>query len=433
MGIKSYIRNKAIQTLWRMGAAGMPEQMGNNMWFPVGWDLIADHFWAATKNQFLKDFNEVPEVNAVINLKARAKMNMVFDVVNKATQKPVPDTDPIAKVIRTPNYFQSQTEFTGQSSLFFDIFGNEYIYKLWPTGFPKSIKAMFALSDAFIEFVAEDKGPYWLNTEMPEGNKYYYTWNGSRRPFENDTIIHINSVAVAPQNYLQGSASTTPENYLQGASKLSALQAPIRNIRAAYEARNVIIVKRGALGIFTNDTKDGAGGSFNLDPDEKDKLQEDIQKYGLTRSQKQFIFTNLALKFQQIGIDVDKLQLLKETETSFGKICDSFGTPKELFSSEKGVTFANRNAAEKDLYLNTIIPESQERVDALNRGFDMDQTPNIIIGTFPPIESLQEDLKIKGQAITLVTNALSKAFMDKAISIGEYQETLREFGINFDK
>jgi len=371
-------------------------------------------------NTYLKDYLEVPEINAIINQKSRAFSNGILKVVSKTTNKEIVSNDPLIKVLRNPNWFQSAKEFRMQTKIFREVFGNEFMYLLTPVGQKESYKALFTLPPQKTEIeIVGTSNPYFLLDKKPENIRYKVKWNDKYEPIDYDSLIHINS----------NNGYVKEDTYLLGRSVLSGVQPNIQNLRVAYEARNVLIENRGALGIFTNDSKDATGAARAITLTDKENIQKDFSRYGITKEKWQFIITSLSLKYQQIGVSVKDLMLFEECQEDRERICDAFGFPIELLSSNKGTTFANKNEASKLLYQNTIIPEAQEWVDALNDRFDTQSKDWHIVITFDHIACLQEDLKSRGQSLTLLTGALSKAYLDKAITLAQYQDELKKFGI----
>lgn len=66
---------------------------------------------------------------------------------------------------------------------------------------------------------------------------------------------------------------TSAVGYLKSDSRLLSVKKPIANLIAVYEARNVIYVKRGALG-FVVAQKSDQTGTIALEPGEKDELKK---------------------------------------------------------------------------------------------------------------------------------------------------------------
>ena len=222
--------------------------------------------------------------------------------------------------------------------------------------------------------------------------------------------------------------SNTELSFLKGNSKIDAQQAPLENILAAYEARNVLIVNRGAIGILSNASKDGIGGVAPLDVKEKAKVQQEFSKYGLTKSQWQVIITNLSLNWQQMAIDVDKLRLFEETKEDTLKLCDAYGLPPEMLSVSNGVTFANKREAQVQFYRDTVIPETGARIAGINKKWFADKEYELA-ATFEHLPIFSEELKDRARSLMLVCNALSRALDGQVITIEEYRKELKKFGI----
>jgi HK97 family phage portal protein len=376
--------------------------------------------WGGYQKQNLSDYLEVPEVNSIINAKARAFSSMRLEVVSKETGKPVKNNEPLVKALRNPNYFQSQKEFLMQTKIFQEIFGNEIIYFLTPVGFKNNIKGMFTLPPLLVDIDETDRRPYWEQSEWPAESKYFIDWDGKRITLPSTDIIHINNSNVKVE----------PGNVFWGQSQLSALSGAISNIRAAYEARNVLIENRGALGILSNSGTDGIGASLPLDPKEKEKVQKEWKKgYGLMKDKNQIIITSLPLKWQQMSIDADKLGLFEETKADTEQICDMFGYPFELLANQKGTTFENQKQAEKRFYTNTIIPEANEWVSGMNRRFETMDKSWELKASFEHLDVFRENEKDRAQSITVLINGLSKAYQDQALTLEQYKRELEKLNI----
>lgn len=376
--------------------------------------------WSYNQFEYLKNYLEVPELASVINIKARARAKVDWQIISKTTGLPVKNNEPIIRALKRPNYFQSQQEFIMQSVLFQEIFGNEFMYFLSPVGQPNNIKGIFTLPPLIVDIEELNTPPFWLNTELSDRVKYYATWGGQRYELEQSKIIHINNSKV----------NVKDTDMLLGDSPMKSLAVPIQNIRAAYEARNVLIENRGALGILTNNSGDAIGSSLPLDGKEKENLQENWKsKYGLAKDKWQLLITSMNLKWQQMSVDTDKLKLFEETKADTEQICDAYGVPFELLANQKGTTFENQRTAEKRLYTNAIIPEAEEQAAAINRKIDTENKSWYLRASFDHLDIFQEDKKERAQSISMLINGLSKAYQDGALTIEEYKAELTKLKI----
>ena len=366
----------------------------------------------------LDAFNVVPELNAVINLKARAHCNGIYKHVDEYGQE-VPGQ--LNTVLQSPNWFQAQKEFIRQSVLFHEIHGNEFIFALFPVGMPGKIKALFTIAPNLVQVAYKSNTPFFYFDVAPDDITYTMKYENTERQIEADQIIHLNDNRVNLK-------SATDENLLLGESKIKPLRAVINNIKMAYESRGVVLKHRGALGILSNAGKDGTGSPLPLDPAEISRLQKEYSKYGGLDDQHNIIISDSNLRWQQMGVNPDRLGLFEEIEKDFDKILDAFGVPPEMFASKAGATFENQLQAEKGLYTRTIIPEANERAMALTQRLLPGTTDKIIVD-FSHLPAFQSDLKSRADSLGAMINALSRAYQDRAITVEQYQAELIQYGI----
>jgi hypothetical protein len=61
----------------------------------------------------------------------------------------------------------------------------------------------------------------------------------------------------------------------------------------------------------------------------------------------------------------------------------------------------------------------------------MPDSKTSIVAEYLHLPIFQEDLKARGEAMTTLVNALSKALADQAIDVKMYQEELKKLGFKF--
>lgn len=394
--------------MWR------PRQVGGVWFYPINHNSWADL-------DLLKQFSEIPELNAVIDKKAKAFKDCAIYLVNEKLERQ-PD-DNIVKLLRNPNWFQQEKEFLHQTKVFHEIFGNEYLYNFFGVGAkPNASKAIYTLppNQVICEFTSSD--PFFLGSDRPvDGIRYAYKNGGKEKELPIEQIIHLNDNRV-------NVTDATKKDFLKGESKMIALRPAINNIRMAYETRGVILKRRGALGIFSNAGADVAG-QLPLMKKERNNIQRQAQQYGGLEGQDNFIITNANLKWQATGVSPDKMGLFQETQEDFYKIADAYGAPMELFASKEGRTYENQNEARKGFYDNTIIPEANEWIGAQNKYYYGPDSKVRLVMDYSHLSVFQEDLEIQSRGIASLVTALSTAFTDKAITIEEYRKALAKVGL----
>lgn len=403
---------RKLSNFFRFTPQTPPEKLGSSYFYAINGGSST-----FTDSKAIDDFIDLPEVNAIVNIKARAFSKMNVQVVSKETGLPPKNYEDMVKLWQSPNYFQSIKEFLRQTKIFREISGNEYIYMNFPAGFSiLSTKAMFTLPPTNVEPITDSKMPFFL--QLDPKIVYKYTWGNDHYMLDKANVIHLNDNRVR----------MTPDNWVQGESWMSACKPLRNNIRNAYASRGVIIERRGALGILKNANKDIAG-KVPMTLEEKQDVQNQWRMYGALKDQWQVITTNLDLEWVQISTDPDKLGLYQEVEEDRIALCNAAGVPSDLLPGIKGVTYENQKWSERRMYEATIIPDAQEWVDAMNAAFETEKKSWMIVGSFDQLNIFAENRKERAQSIQLVTGGLSRAFLDGAITIDQYRDELDAMGV----
>ena len=377
------------------------------------------------KNKTLLDaYYGIPELNAVINYGAEALSNGIWKYSDeKGEEKPEHSS---LKLLNNPNPIQNGKELLKDYYVYRAVFGNSFMYKLYPEGRKPifdNIKCLYNIPSQ--EMTVKMTGRLFQQTDINEIiEKYLFGVDGDE--FEVQDILLQNDIGI---KYIGG-------QYILGQSRLIGLGKALSNIVAAYESRNVLMNSRGAIGAWVNDQKDGVGASYALKSDDKKELIDNANKnYGLTNGRSAIMVTNANVRWEGNTFDNKRLQLLEETEQNFFKICDAFATPKELFSNTKGATFTNRDSAEQSLYRNRIIPIAEDLANGLTKFLFIDKGKLWL--DYSHLEALQEDEKLKAeknQRNAQIILSLQKSVKEENTSLtSAIQQLIYLFGITEDK
>ena len=127
----------------------------------------------------------------------------------------------------------------------------------------------------------------------------------------------------------------------------------------------------------------------------KAKLNE---SYGLLDGQDKIIVTTEKLRWQQMALGLQELQLIENAKYSYAKICEINGFDPVVFSAD-GSTFANKEAAIKHLFLKVIRPKADKFYKALSNFV----APNLgeeIVVAWDRVEEMQADRKVMTELLT---------------------------------
>lgn len=382
-------------------------------------------FWGERPyDNYLLDFIQIPELNTAINYRAGLEASLKMELVSKKDEKPTTSRDQLIQVIKKPNWFQTFREWYKSTAINRMIYGNEYIWTLAPVGSPERVKAIYNLPPQTVWIRTTEK-KYFLNPDMPEDVKYIYRYPDDKEgmPLSKENLLHLNDNRADYKVDDKNSKGEERKNYLYGTSKLASLSPVLENLRTVHEGRNTL--RNVPVKIIGNDAKDVAGYQ-PMQKEEKELLQTELRKYSLKRKGYQYIISDAAIKTTDAMPDVRKMMLYEETAEDSRKIYNVFGIPPEIF--DPNTTYENKQQAERNFIQNTIIPATEERIEALNDKLLFNKSYKIK-ASFDHLPVLQENLKERGDALTSVVNAMSRALADGAITLEDYKRELEKFKI----
>lgn len=214
--------------------------------------------------------------------------------------------------------------------------------------------------------------------------------------------------------------------FLKANSRLLSVKKPIANLLAVYEARNVIYLKRGALGFIVSQKEDKAGTAA-LEPDEKDALRKEIDsKYGVGEGKSPYGITDVPISFVRTNLSISELQPFEETLEDAVKIAGVFGIPSVLVPRKDQSTFSNQDAAEKSVYTSVIIPTAKRFCENLTQFLGLEKKGFYIDCDFSDVACLQVGLKESEEVKKLVSERCLGEFNNGLISINDWRSQIHE-------
>lgn len=353
---------------------------------------------------------------AVINQKVRTFTNgrlWVMDDKNKEAKGR--DADKLRRLLRNPNPMQSGSQFRAQGYAYTQLFGWNLVMVVKPFGYKDNIdaSALWNVPPHLVD-IEETRKLFYQTGKEGIIKSIVLNWDGARvsLPVEDCYIITDLVPPIGDMIFPQ--------------SRVKPLQYAIANIIGAYESRNEIINHRGARGIITNRGSDAAG-LVPIPQSEKDALENHFKgRYGMRHGMIQFIITSAMVDYVPIGQKVDEMKLFEEVEADRKEICDGYGVPPDLLSQEKGSTFNNKQESEKKLYTGTIIPESENYDNQLNRLFDTEKYSLRIEYDYSHVPILQEDKKAQAQAKKELATAVVNMYKNRFITLNRAREIMEE-------
>lgn len=367
------------------------------------------------ESNHLRAYNECPPLKSIVAKRAKAFNVGVIDVINKNTGKsaPGPEAKKFRQILKNPNPLQTQKQFFAQQNIYIDVFGYCPVFMIRPFGVNDEITAIWNMPPWLfnIEFTGQ-----WLQQTTTEGifKGYSLQWVTG-----NQTLLSENLRLI----FDDGFGTDMDINLTIPDSRLRGQEYPISNIIASLKARNSLITRRGPTGILSNKGVDTVG-HMPLPIGEKDRIQQDFSRYGITGQEFQVMITEANVQWQQMGFSTKDLMLFEEIEDDVNSLCDAYGWFPELLARTKGATFDNKEKAEKMAYTATIIPESDSRIEQLsNAVIGKDNTLEYKV-SFAHAPALQAEKLQNAQARKELDTACEKEFKNNAITLNMWLQAL---------
>jgi len=360
-------------------------------------------FWA---------YNYCSPLAGVIDRLAEADANGIVKFIDQdgnyvKNVNKIPNLRRIRSLFKRPNPRQTWVDFDMEQIVLCKIFGYCPVFCLRPDGMDSSYtKYMFNLNPFIVTPELNS------NTDILSEDNYnpIKLWRanifGHFYEFPAEDVILVKD----------GTIDSTRFNSGLPISKIAGLDYYVSNICAAMEADNVLLKKKGPLGIFSYDPKPDMAGWRPMEPSEQTEVQNDLKKYGMTWSQLQYIVSRLPIKWNSMSFNVQELMTKETVRQGIEGICDRLGYPAELMSG-KNATYENRNSAEKFLYQNNISPFSLRRMAVYNNFFGLDDYTLKLDYNHLPV--LQEDIVKSGEARYNLSQSVQIDWQDGRITWNE--------------
>lgn len=336
-------------------------------------------------------FKSTPELFVVFNKKAQMFSNGRWVVKNYKTGEII-ENDPLYLFLEQPSPLLSRNEWLMMLSLNYDIFGNVIALINKGSRLSEVPQSINFLPNGEIKL--KQKAKIFRATEIDEIIEYYKITN-TNESFSPEEIFHLKT--------------SNPENPVLGLSPLHPLQMSISNIRGARGFRNVNITKRGALGIISPNGKD-AMGVQNLRPDQRQDIEKQFadETHGIFDNQAPIKFAQIPVEYQQITYPIKDSLLFEEISEGMMRIIDAVGLNENIFSKDKGSTFANYQEGLRSAYQDAIIPFAENVCFALNQKLGLFDQNKYIELDYSHISVLQKNRKEEAFTMKMQVEAVEK-------------------------
>ncbi len=392
---------------------------------------------AVASSNYLTLFHTVPEVYFPIDFIARRIAGAHFEIKKYSDDSIVycsnrgSRANRINAILTAPNSIQRFRELVYQHMVYKLATGNAFMRAAMSDAFQNQAKWQFcdnfwSIPSNWMQVVPNGaKVPIFGIAKLDEMVKHYQlTQNGNVLEIVPTYQVWHDRDGV-PQ-FLNVTAS----HFLKCESRLKAAHKPISNLLAVYEARNVIYVKRGALG-FIVAVKEDPTGTVALEPEEKKELVETVNKtHGLDGEKSPWGIIGQPVQFVRTNLSIADLQPFDETLLDAITIAGLYGIPDVLVPRKDHSTFSNQAVAEKSAYCGTIIPMAKQFCEDLTLFLGLDKDGYYVDCNFDDVDCLQVGLKEAEEVKKLVNERCLSQFNNGLITLNDWRAQIHESALD---
>lgn len=364
-------------------------------------------------SDIVKAIKECPQVGTILANKCAAYINGKMQVLNKNPENDNPARGENGRrwqrLIDRPNILQNGKQFW--SNVKWNVMAFEFcpVLRVMPDGFEreKNIESLWVLPPQFTEIKFKQGIPFY------EDNFYDL--------IESVTLKRGNITWKVPKEDVYIFVGTGPisgkEGYLP-TSRITGLKHVITNLVKGYKTEGRIISK--PLGAFTR--KDGSLNSVPIKDEDRQAVNSQFsENYGTEFDhQSDILMLNASMDWVNLMYPIGQLQIFEGRTANTAALCAGMGYPFHLFGDSKGPTFSNMDAADKTLYQNYIIPESEHLDQQIAECLFAEINGVRYETSFGHIAALQENQKERSEVLRNNGQSSIIAFKNNAINFTEY-------------
>lgn len=359
---------------------------------------------------YLKTSLENPVLNAIVSLRAKMYSQMQISHID-ADGKEVKNSD-VLKLLKQPNYFQSQEDFLFQQMWFLSVSGNNFVYQIKPLS-NELPKAIYNLIPSEIDFNKVNKVDKFIftkeQTKAFSDRKIKYTLDGKVYEIKVSEIIPLYDLANA----------LTTDSWLVAPSRVKAIEKVLQNIDVNLRSkRNNLQMSAKHVGINKS-----TGMEAQVRPDDKKEIERVLNS-------KDIITTNASVEYKHLVSDMKKLFLDEQFADDANKCLLAFEMNKNVLNYfAKDSTFENQNQGVINWIQNSVQGSADNTMNSLSSSFGLLDKNERLVATFDHLPIMQTLINDKIKSFTEFQNALKVSLENGTID----NATAKKMSDNFIK
>ena len=368
--------------------------------------LSGDDF--INNSNYLHTSLENPVLNAIVSLRAKMYSQMQISHVD-ANGKEVKNSD-ILKLLKQPNYFQSQEDFLFQQMWFLSTSGNNYVYQIKPlsTDLPKAI---YNLIPSEIDFNKVNKVDKFVFTKEQiksfADKKIKYTLDGKSYDIKLSEIIPLYDLANA----------ITTDSWFVAPSRVKAIEKVLQNIDVNLRSKHKNL-QFSAKYVGVNKS---TGMEAQIQTADRKAIENVLNA-------KDVLTTNASIEYKHLVSDMKKLYLDEQFADDANKCLLAFEMNKNVLNYfSKDSTFDNQENGVIGYIQNSIQTTAKNTMNSLSQQWGLMERGEKLIASYDHLAVMQPVVNDKIKSFGEMQDALKVAIENQTLTQQEAKKMSDEF------
>jgi hypothetical protein len=347
-----------------------------------------------------------PILLAIISLRCKLYSQMKITHLDKSGN-PIENSD-VLKLLRQPNYFQSQEDFLFQQMWFLSAVGTNLTYKVKALN---SASALYNLLPSEIDLNKTHKVKSFIYTKGElkayGERKLKYTLDGQ--------TFDISLKDLIPTYDLANGLSC--DSLMRSPSRLAGISKTIENIEENLLSKNVNL-KMSQKYLMASQ---GDGHEAQIQDSDRNDILSKVSK-------KSLLITNANIKAQHLVSDMKKLFLDEQFSNDALTCLNAFDMSKDVLNyfSDGASTYENKDKAMLNYIQNSIQPDANNTMNSFASSFGLIDNNESLKASFDHLPVMQLVTKAKIETLQLYINTLVNIYTPEEIKkmVEEFKLTL---------
>ena len=359
-------------------------------------------------SDYLKISLENPVLNTIVSLRAKMYSQMAITHVD-ANGKEIKNSE-VLKLLKQPNYFQSQEDFLFQQMWFLSCAGNNYVYQIKPlsTQLPKSL---YNLIPSEIDFNKVNKVNKFVfqkdDNKLIQDRNIKYTLDNKVYDIKLSELIPLYDL----------SNGLTSNSWFSAPSRVQSIEKVLQNIEQNLKSKHKNL-QFSAKYIGTNKS---TGMEAQIQPGDRKAIEDVLNT-------KDVLTTNAAVEYKHLVSDMKRLYLDEQFADDANKCLLAFELNKGVLNYfAKDSTFENQKQGIINWVQNSIQGSADNTMNSLSSSFGLLDKGEKLIASFDHLPIMQTLINEKIKSFTDFQNSLKIAIENQTLFLADAKKMSDNF------